>query len=52
MFVVHLWLPKAHVEAAVSGCIILAGVLLKLGGYRLLRVFLYCLNLVLGLVLF
>ena len=28
-FIVHLWLPKAHVEAPVSGSIILAGVLLK-----------------------
>jgi NADH:ubiquinone oxidoreductase subunit 4 (subunit M) len=33
IFIVHLWLPKAHVEAPVSDSIILAGVLLKLGGY-------------------
>ena len=31
MYTVHLWLPKAHVEAPVSGRIALAGVLLKLG---------------------
>nr|YP_009441768.1 NADH dehydrogenase subunit 4 [Dryops ernesti]AOY39313.1 NADH dehydrogenase subunit 4 [Dryops ernesti] len=38
MYFVHLWLPKAHVEAPVSGSMILAGVMLKLGGYGLLRV--------------
>lgn len=37
IYFVHLWLPKAHVEAPVAGSMILAGVILKLGGYGLIR---------------
>nr|YP_010318560.1 NADH dehydrogenase subunit 4 [Pseudopotamilla reniformis]ULD67139.1 NADH dehydrogenase subunit 4 [Pseudopotamilla reniformis] len=38
MYSLHLWLPKAHVEAPVAGSMILAAILLKLGSYALIRV--------------
>nr|YP_010990690.1 NADH dehydrogenase subunit 4 [Rhotana formosana]WOW99134.1 NADH dehydrogenase subunit 4 [Rhotana formosana] len=37
LFGFHLWLPSAHVESPVSGSMILAGVMLKLGGYGFFR---------------
>ncbi len=44
IFGLHFWLPKAHVEARTRGSMVLAGLILKLGGFGLVRLYFYVVN--------